>query len=296
MASKKSTQKHYPVVRTMPLSEASPFSNVATRAIDCGRILSQANRRLYRQGRYYKVKIDLESDSATKFEVYTLRDDWAIQKGFQLAYAMYLKNSSEEMEALGQNRMARWEDFRVFHGAGTVNSNYVDVGPVFSSDSGLTSRELVGQGEFQDTQVVIADGTEKRFTFAESGTASQYSILQEYDKVGNAQGTPNSLVGTAVAYDDIETEMDAAQAGNLETKGNLPPYDQNGVNANGPYVKVATLNASNPEASKLSTGFFTAPCGIVLIKQEAASDIRGKYSLTVAAGDYKGVHAPSMLE
>mgnify|MGYP001341221503 CR=1 FL=1 len=293
MASKKSTTKHYPVVRQMPLSEASPHANKHTRVVDCGRILSQANRRLYRQGRYYKAKIDLDADSATKFEVFALRDDWAIQKGFQLAYDMYLKNSAEEMEALGQNRMARWEDFRVYYGLPT--GAFVLVGPQFTPN-GITDHELVLQGEFQDTQVTIADGTEKRFTFADTGSASQYSILEEYDKVGNAQGTPNSLVGSAVAYDDIETQMDAAQAANLETKGNLPPYDQNGVNANGPFVKVATLNAANPEASKLSTGFFTAPCGIVLIKQEAASDIRGKYSLTVAAGDYKGVHAPSMLE
>jgi hypothetical protein len=260
--------------------------------VDVGRCLSQANRRLYRYGRYYNVKIDLEPDANTTFEVFTLRDDWAVQKGFQLAYSQYLKNSQEEMASLGKNRIARWSDFRVFHGqAGSAPL----VGPVFT-DNGINSRELVGTGEFEETQVTIGSGVEKRFTWAETGSASQYSILEEYDKVGNAQSSPSSLVGGDIAYDDLATDVDANQAGNLETKGNLPPYDQNGVTADGPLVKIATLDSSNPNAQKLSTGFFTAPCGLVIIRQAAPSNIQEKYSLTVKSGDYKGVHAPSMLE
>lgn len=291
MPGKKSTSiKHYPVVRKLQLSEASPRSGGAVRIIDVGRCLSQSNRRLYRYGRYYESKIDLEPNSNTSFDVFALRDDWAVQKGFQMAYNMYLKNSAEEMDALGSNRMARWEDFRVFHG----DAGGAFVGPVLFE--GGAAIELVGQGEFQDTQVTIADGTEKRFSWASTGSASQYSVLEEYDKVGNAQPTPSSLVGGEVAYADIDTEMDAGQAGNLETKGNLPPYTENGVNANGPLVKIATLDASNPNAQKLSTGFFTAPCGLIVIRESTPSNLQQKYSLTVKAGDYKGVHAPSMLE
>ena len=291
MASKKSTKKHYPVVRTMTLSEPTPSVGSLSRVVDVGRCLSQANRRLYRQGRYYEAKIDLEADTGQTIEVYALRDDWAVQKGFQLAYAQYLKNSQEEMAAMGENRIARWSDFRVYHGQ---PAGVPFVGPVFYE--GATGVELVNQGEFQDTQVTLADGTEKRFTWGSAGSLSQYSILEEYDKVGNAQGDPSSLVGTNVAYDDIETGMDATQASNLESKGELPPYDQNGVNADGPFVKIATLDASNPNAQKLSTGFFCAPCGLVIIRTSSPVDIRAQYSLTVKAGDYKGVHAPTMLE
>jgi len=291
MASKKSSKnKHYPVVRQFPLSEGT-HGGLATRIIDTGRTLSQVNRRLYRQGRYYEVKIDLEADSNTAFEVFAIRDDWAVQKGFQLAYNAYMENSKEERAHMAKTQIARWEDFRVEHG---VPSSVV-VGPQLQ-EAGLPV-DLLSQGEFELTQVVIGAGTEKTFSWASVGTGSVYSILEEYDKAGNAQQSPTSVVsGVAVPYDDLSTDVDAAMAENLEGKGNSAPYTAAGVNANGPFVKIATLVSNSPNAQKLSTGYFCAPCGLIMIRQAAAADIRGQYSLTVKSGDYKGVHAPSMLE
>jgi hypothetical protein len=84
----------------------------------------------------------------------------------------------------------------------------------------------------------------------------------------------------------------------LQTAGNEPPYDANGVNASSPWVKVAELSAATT-AQKLSTGFFKAPCGFVLIAAGANGDeipVMRHMHLTAKAGVYKGVHAPSMLE
>lgn len=295
MAQKKSTsKKHYPVVRQMPIGEAS-FASRSRRIGDTGRILSQSNRRLYRYARYYNIKIDLEADASTAFEVYALRDDWAVQKGLQLAYDMYVKNTSTEREAMSKTQIARWEDFRVASGESTSNTSAI--GPIFRRNQGVIDDNLVTQGEFTLSEVVDEDENTKNFTW--SGTTSQtaYSILDEYDKAGNAQSSPSSLVAlTTGPYVDLDDEADAATYQNLETNGDNPPYDRDAVNKDSPWVKVATLDSSNPNAQKLSTGFFTAPCGLFLIIQDAAQDIIGKYSLSVKAGDYKGVHAPSMLE
>lgn len=289
-------KKHYPVVRTYPLSEGAAFSNNARRIIDVGKTLSQANRRLYRYGRYYNVKIDLEADSNTQFDVFALRDDWAVQKGFQLAFEAYQKATADERAMMSESQIARWEDFRIDDNV----PGAVPVGPVLSETGNETY--LIAQGEHAITSVVDATGVQHTFVWTGTG-ANVYNILAEYDKAGNAQTTPQSLVaGNELPYIDLESDVDGLQANNLEAFGDNPPYDRDGVNAEDPFVKIATLVSNSPNAQKLSTGFFDAPCGLVMIVQNdtagspTPSDIRGRYSLTVKSGDYKGVHAPSMLE
>jgi hypothetical protein len=119
-------------------------------------------------------------------------------------------------------------------------------------------------------------------------------MLAEYDLAGNAQTTPSS-VPAAGPYEDINTEVNAETMDDLQGDNNSPPYDQTSVAANTPWVKVAELGLQS-SAQKLSTGYFTAPCGIVVIRGVGAASNDAKLSFTVKAGDYKGVHAPSMLE
>lgn len=284
--------KHYPVIRTMTLGEPALLGR-SQRLIDIGKVLSKTNRRLYRQGRYYEAKIDLESDSNTEFEVYALRDDWAVQKAYQMAYTMYLKATKDERETMIGRQVARWEDFRIDHALAQPNS---EVGPLFYTE-GLAPLNLAGQGEFELSTVIDGNGVRRTFTWGPFSGTSSYSLLDEYDKAGNTESSPDSFVaGAAVPYDNLNTEVDAHMADDLEDHGNNPPYDKDGVNRQSPWVKIATLSAANPNAQRLSTGFFTAPCGLIVLKQAANSDIREKYSLTVKKGDYKGVHAPSMLD
>ena len=283
---------HYPVITKMTLSEANPSVGRSIRHIDVGRCLSQANRRLYRYGRVYKAKIDLEPDSLTQFEVYALRNDWAVHKGFQLAYEAYVKNGSEEAEMMADSQQARWNDFRARPGIATAT--YADVGPVFYL--GSTASLLVGQGEHTPTAVIDGQGNARTFTWAGStAAASEYGILSEYDKVGNAQQSPESSI-SGMAYEDLNTNVDASMMNILETHGDFPPYSKDTVNSDSPFVKIATLNSNSPNAQKLSTGFFDAPCGLILIVQTAFEDIAEKYTLSVQSGNYKGVNAPSLLE
>ena len=283
--------KHYPVITKMTLSEASPSVGRAIRHIDVGRCLSQANRRLYRYGRCYRSKIDLEPDSNTQFEVYALRNDWAVHKGFQLAYEAYVKNGSEEAAMMSDSQTARWNDFRSRPGISTAT--FADVGPVFYQ--GTVATQLVNQGEFTQTAVIDGAGNARTFTWDGTASSSEYGILEEYDKMGNAQSAPESTL-SGMAYDDLNTNVDAAMMNILETHGDNPPYDKDGVNKDNAFVKIATLNSNSPNAQKLSTGFFDAPCGVILIIQTSFEDIAEKYTLSVQSGDYKGVNAPSLLE
>jgi len=288
MAQKKSNKKtHYPVVRNSKLGYTAPPAGT-TYVIQADRHLSQLNRRLMRMGRYYNCKLELDVTSTANIEVYVLRDDWAVQKAFQMGYHQYMRNTSDERNNLSPGQIARWSDFRVRTG---VPSGTTSLVPVLSDSSGADVQ--LTTGEFSFAEVVDAAGTTKTFTWG-AGSGFQFGLLTEYDKVANSQATPQSTPFDA-PYVDIDSEVNEDTHDHLQGDGNLPPYDQNTVNSGSPFVKVARLGVGGTGAQKLSTGFFTAPCGIVLITGMNAIDV-ATLNIEYKSGDYKGVHAPSMLE
>lgn len=242
-------------------------------------------------GRYYELSISIDSEGNDKnYTVYTLSDDWMVEKGFKMAYDHFMKATKEERAALG-TQTARWEDFRVR--SGVVHDELHST----KYDQALNDFVL-SQGEFALTEVTDAAGTQRVFTWSASPTGTEYGILIEYDKTGNAQSTPDSAssTGPQVAYENLTDDMDGTQAFDLQSRGNLPPYDQNGVNAGTPWIRVGVLRTGTGGEQRLSTGNFVAPCGLVLITSNSPVDDFGNVAFKVKSGDYKGVHAPSMLE
>ena len=286
-ARKAKVAKHYPTVNSMQVTQVVGGTQ-ARKLLQVDRCLSRINRRLYRMGRYYKVKLDLEVSSTDTYQVFALRDDWAVQKGFQMAYDQYLKNTADERNALG-NMVARWEDFRVETGTSGTDELF----PVLHTLSG--SDTLLNAGSFDLANVVDASNTRRTFTWGGSGP-TVYSILEEYDKSGNTQFSPSSSDVTGAPYGEIDTEVNDTTHVDLQLDGREPPYDQTGVNAGTPFVKICELGTTVPGVQKLSTGYFNAPCGIVLLLGVNGNVETEHLMLTVAPGEYKGVHAPSMLE
>jgi hypothetical protein len=285
----KKSSKHYPVVLQSKVGYTAPPAGT-TYLIQVDQFLSKLNRRLYRQGRYYQAKIDLDVSSNANITVFALRDDWAVQKAFQMGYQAFLDNSMEERERLGDGQSGRWEDFRVEAGtAGTVT----DLVPVLSDAAGVDVQ--LTAGEFVLAQVVDSTNTARLFTFGAT-SANRYGLLEEYDKFGDAQSTPDNVTSDA-PYLELSEGVNEATHDHLQTSGNNPPYDTSGINAGAPFVKIAELGsgASGTGAQKLTTGFFTAPCGFILITGMNAVDV-ADVNLEVKRGDYKGVHAPSMIE
>jgi len=288
MASK--NDMHYPVVREGRLQFTGPVITPQIE-INIEQYMSKVNRRLYRQSRCYSMKIDIDATATQTYNVYALSDSWMNERALKMAYDMYLENSEDERDRLKKGNIARWADFRVNSG-----TDYQKCNPLqYNWTAGPPQPVELAAGEFTFTRVVDSAGVQKEFSWG-APSLSKYSILEEYDKAGNAQASPNASTND-VPYDDLMADDNAAMAADLQNLGNLPPYDANGVSADRTWVNIATLSAG--AAQRLSTGFFKAPCGIVLItagaagtEQVATSPLRW----TVKAGDYKGVHAPSLLE
>jgi hypothetical protein len=287
MAKKKS--KHYPVVKQMPISSGGSPNTL----IDGARFLSVTNRRLYRFGRYYQSKIDVRPDYAgPAIEVFVLRDDWAVQKGFQMAYQKYLDNTMDERENLASTQVARWEDFRCEAGL-TLPVNQAR--PVLHDPAGaIIGASVLNAGEFVLSEVVDSAGTTRTFTWGD-GAATKYSILGEYAKAANVNQQPQSGT-TESPYENIDANTQEGAADGLMQNGNAAPYNGSTVNDATPWVRVAVLGSGTAGQQKLSSGFFTAPCGLVLLKGFGETSEAYSAAIEFKSGDYKGVHAPSMIE
>lgn len=286
MASRKK-MKRYPVERTLNVGQTSPAALNAV--ADVGEMLSKINHRLYRQSRYYECSVSIDADAieGTTVDVYALMDTWWTQKALQLAKSAWDASNAEEKEMLG-GRVARWNDFRVSSGV-TLSGGTGNLNPVQFNQSMASA--LFNAGEFDLAEVVDQSGVTRTFTWANTPTTSQYSIMDEYDNAGNTDSDPTTpAIGP---YSGLLPNLEAGAASALQDNGNLPPYQQNGYGDH-IWVKVGTLHLGAGR-QRLSTGFFTAPCGLIVLEGVGAVP-SANIQIVCKGGDYKGVHAPSMLE
>ena len=287
-----SGSKHYPVQRHIRLAEgANPQSNNATMLVRVDRELSRVNHRLYRQSRVPSCKISIDANVAagTGVDVYVLRDTWMNQKAYQLAKQEFDNNAVQEREQLG-TMTARWNDFRVNMGL----SSFAELDAVIEGET--TATKMFGVGEYELSKVTDATGTVNTFRWLGSG-ANTFNIIDEFDTTGNAPVTPPNATIRA-AYGELEDQMDDDMSAHLSQDGNAPPYDQSVIN-NDILVRVARLVNDGTGTSKLSTGFFNAPCGFIILEGVGGGTsvtLDSAITLEVQAGDYKGVKAPSYLE
>lgn len=280
-------KKYYPVIRRAKLDRVTPGGGTNRRFIQCNRVLSHANQRMYRQGRIYKAKVEVDVSSLNApVKVYALRCSWPIIKAYQMAYQAYRNNTADERAALANGQVARWEDFTVDHG---ISGDELHL--ILANTSGVVT-PAINTGAYALSEVVATDQSIKTFTWGTSG-ASSYNIIDEYDLAGNAQASPNSDTNDG-PYANLYNEMDQQILTNLQEDGALPPYDQSDMRGSHPFIEIAELGkGAGNGTQKLSTGFFDAPCGLILI---VGVDNDQDFSVEIQAGDYKGVNAPSMLE
>lgn len=275
---------YYPVQRTFEIASAGNCDYLLG---DVGQMLSKVNKRLYRQGKTYSMKLDLSSNASQGvYQVYALADTWYLMKAWQLARSTYLKATADERKDMG-TATARWEDFRI--GAGLTLANPGLALPRLYNAAGSASNFTAG--EFVNSQIYREDtGAVMEFSLGAT-TAAIYGILQEYDRTGNTDDDPQFITSNTAAYAGVDSEVSGNQVAALGNNGDNPPY--NGTTMpDHVWIKVAELRNDSPNVSKLSTGFFHAPLGLFYVVPPSGTfTFDNELSLTVQSGDYKGTKA-----
>lgn len=262
-----------------------------TGQIDYARLASQVNHRLYRYGKMYSLKVDMDPSevvSGTKLHVFALANNWAVQRAFEEAKVVFDRAYTDERENLSKTQYARWRDFRILSGlSGAIMNPVMDNAPESAPFNPITA------GEFDNSVVEDSNGVARNFTWSITPNSAQYSVINEYNLAANTTTNPTTPTG-AGPYDDLEADASQVEMEALQQRGNLPPY--NATNLPPVWIKVATLFVGSTGVQKLSTGYFDAPCGIVSLRLEGQNFLSMEDSLYVTAqsGDYKGVKAHNM--
>lgn len=266
--------------RRFQLTDTSSSSGIS-RLLQVSDELSKQNYQLFRQGGSYRgtIRLDIDAPAGQTYNIFVLADSWQLQQAWRHACMAYYNSTIDERKALVHK--AKWEDFRVGLGNHDGANNQI----VSARYQGLSTLGTpLTQGEFVQSQVVDSSNVERVFNVDVSGPGS-YDILSEYSNVYKTVETP---VQTAIAYGDLEDDMDDASAENLTDNQNNPPYDRTVDDVN-PYVKVATLGRNADGSQSLSTGVIDIPFGFVLIIMSDVGNDTSKLSFEAQPGKYKGV-------
>lgn len=297
MAKSKTKGRRYAVQRHM---EVSGLHATQGNILDVPKFLSESNHRLYRQSRVYKCKVSSLAAlnvSDNRVHVYVLRDTWMLQKAYQMAKDTFDKNTVEERSGMLPVNMARWQDFRISLAPSTGQS-YTDLQPVARDNSGLSNIAFTN-GEFELSLVTREDSVD--MSFGLFGLAnSRWGIMDEYDRTADVDDSPaNTVSGANIsAYSGLDDDNDDGSRNHLQSAGNSPPYDPDSLGGDVMFRKVATIGAAPTQGSvtqKLTTGFFDAPLGCILIVSEGTANAV-PLELEVASGDYKGVHGEAYID
>lgn len=289
---KQHTPDYYPVMRQIPVgvfgSAITPGDNVG----DAGKLLSIYNRRLYRYGMRYQIKIDLDVPVGiavpTEIEVYALNDNWDVQRAFALAKETYDAAYADELSKSGV-APARWRDFRVFHGLASAT----DLDPVRYDGTNLAA-VVANEGEHNVSSVDVG-GVDTEFSWRATG--GRLGIIAEWQHAGRTSADPASKSANA-PYDGVNADdLSDIEYDRLQNDGDLPPYSQ--TSSADMFVKIATLRyePSPTGLQRLSTGYFDAPCGLFVLKNTQPGNLQnGAVIMTAKAGDHKGISAQKMCQ
>lgn len=280
------SKKHYPVQRMMSIAQA-PGAAANIGYTNVARSLSRVNHRLYRESRTYECSVIIDGNvaDATTVDVYALADTWYLKGALKLAKSAWDASNAEEI-AMNNGRTARWNDFRINDGISGAGNMF----PV-QFDKGNLNPGQITDGEFIFSKVVDQTGTSRSFTLG-TPSAAEYGIFDQYDLQAGTSADPE-LPSTG-PYSGLLPNLSAAAADHISDDGNLPPYRQQGY-GDAIWVKVGTLHLASGR-QRLSTGFFTAPMGHVVLVGVGTIGDSADIQINVKSGDYKGVMSHSMLE
>jgi len=292
--SKKKPLDFFPVQRKINIDPIALGPAGTEGFIDVGSVLSRNNRRLYRQGKMYSCKMDIDPTSlvaGSSVEVWVLKPTWATIRAWEMAKDNFDQSYIDERENVSKINQARWFDFRVDHGLGAAAREYVGVGDNNMTPAG--GQQFVN-GEFVLSTVEDQAGATRTFTWSSVGGATAYSIMGEYAEGQRAPSSPAFTTGEG-PYDQLHADSSQIESAALQEDGNRAPYSGE-IAQVGNWVKVGSLGMG-ATAGRFSTGFVDVPCGLIGLRLTGGlqhTNLGEGLTLEVQSGDYKGVRAHNM--
>ena len=286
--------------------------------MDIAKLLSQVNRRAYRQGMVYHVANIVFDDAQgdATINVGTVPNTWTAQASWQLGFKAWLEQQRNAMESLGIDELGRWSDFKI-----PINEDMrddpdqfgvIDIeGNTFPAGDWDYSRFVIpddGGADPNDCDITMmgaSSGSHPNYTRVGLRQQLQWALeIPQEDP--NLAANSNFSVYSLMSPDQPSTHVLRDVIADIETDNDLPPYSSTLVPGGGtpgagvpaePWVaRTCMIKGGAGTASPVAAvGGFAAPLGILVI--ETGSSVDGNVigmNIELVPGEYKGVHAYPM--
>lgn len=282
--------------------------------LDIAKMLSEVNRRTYRQGMSYDVANVIFHDSdddETFIKVCTAPNTWPTQAAWQLGFRAWMQQQRAATRALSIEA-GKYADFKIF-----LNPDHVDDTDkaVFVDCEDNTAPS--GDWDYSQYKVPV-DGSDNpsdcKIVLMGAGTgfpnATRASLLREFEKVLNVPqedpAVPNVSNSLYAMLSPDASDMEVVQAvmDDLAEFNDFPPYSKDVILGAGgtagagvpiaPWI-IRECCVPGNGAHMAAVAGFTAPCGLVCIETTNPNeDNKIGVTLELVPGEYKGVSARPM--
>lgn len=274
--------------------------------LDIAKVMSQINRRLYRQGGTYHIANitvhDGDGDCFVKFG--GLPTTWASRAAWQQAFQLWKKQRASVQDV--SNLSSKWSDFKVY----LNDSMRTDTTDEMKFEDIEEDHPAVGEWDYSE-MLLDEDGDNSDSFFLHmmgtnngslsGGTCVSAGLLANFEDVLQLptedpevpQNASLSLF-TLMSRGGADTELNKDLVDQMELDNKLPPYSPTAIpgakaNCASPwnYREVSIKSAQSPSA--MLPGF-SVPLGLLCIETKSATN-NNKIGILIelVPGKYKGV-------
>ncbi len=320
--------------RKLPPTELTLYSYMSEAGnyiADIGAMLSQVNRKSFRQGYQYAVaSIEFYAPEAN-IVVGRLPHHWPCVNSWTKTMNLWRQQQNDRLQESGlEQTVAAYRDFKIYFDADHADGNYTELQPTTvgtgtpasTNYRTLSSAQAVSatvEMDWDKSQVVIPNSVSPGNTVeyychmlgddSTGGTGSSFGMIKAYADSRNRpmQSDPNIVDvpsgGIFGQMFDVGDDTSDIVTNAQDKNDNLPylndidssdEFYPGGSNTGNGATVVDTLSivAGNRTIASSTTGPFLANCGLLLFGTDAAVAVK----ITLAPGDYKGVMARPMQD
>lgn len=307
----------YDTQRFLHFNLAHTGSGEDNHYVDLGKLLSQANRRTYRQGMVYHVAniVFDDADGDADIDVCTLPNNWLTQEAWRLGFTAWLQQQRAAMKALGESDLPTWSDFKIAMNndarTDADQAELIDVnGNTFPTGSwDLSHYEIPDDGGASPSEAdIIMMGTNNG-TYPDLDRVSllkQLELALEIPQADpNLSGDASKVIYALLSDEASDSEVIHQVIDNIKVENELPPYSKSVVPGAGtagagkpssPWVARTCMikGGSSTSSPVAAVGGFAAPCGLLMFETNSSGDNSIGVTIELVPGQYKGVHAYPM--
>lgn len=289
--------------------DSSGAGNIDYHTLDIGRVMSQINRRMYRQGGTYHIAniSILDTDGDVDIQFAGIPTTWPTQAAWQQAFELWKKQRASVQDVTPIS--SKWSDFKIYMNNASRSWDVLN----FTDSEGDALDAL---GDWNHSQMFLDedgdntdgftlhmmgpnDGSLPGGTCVSAGLLTNFEdVLSIPDSEPDLPTNANISLYTLMSRGGANTELNKDLVDSMETDNDEPPYPTLKVagaraNSGDPWV-YREVSIKTSQAPSVMIPGFAVPLGLVAVKTTSSTDDNViDLIIELVPGKYKGIQFES---